>query len=59
VQRASISRAHAGLSDNMAPLVLLCSAAPDQLQQVLQNEGGVFSAVERAFHMRFCVWSVP
>ena len=28
VQRASISRAHAGLSDNMAPLVLLCSAAP-------------------------------
>ena len=28
IQRASISRAHAGLSDSMAPWILLCSAAP-------------------------------
>ena len=28
MQRASVSRAHAGRSDNMEPLVLLCSAAP-------------------------------
>ena len=53
VQRASISRAHAGLSDNMAPLVLLCTAAQapapagaaKRRQALLVNETSFLHAV--------------